>query len=75
MVKIGKISRNSKSGKDEGAIETKFTVFYKNVLISLQIKLHEKGRGQCPGAHPLPTPLPRALTPSVKKRLNDFKQK
>ena len=32
-----KSSRKLKSGKDEGAYETKFTVFYKNVLITRKI--------------------------------------
>ena len=42
-----KISRKRKSGrpKDEGAFETKFTVFYKNVLITLQMKLRQKEGG------------------------------
>ena len=47
-----KMSRNRKTGKDEGASETTFTVLYKNVLITLQTKLRQKGRGQYPGSPP-----------------------
>ena len=50
-----KIIREWKRGKDEGAFETKFTVFYKNDSIALQIKLRQKGGGgggQCLGASP-----------------------
>ena len=41
-----------KNGKDEGAFKTKFTVFYKNVFITLQIKLRQK-RGTIA---PVPSP-------------------
>ena len=31
------------------SFETKLMVFYKNVLNTLQIRLRQKGGGQCPG--------------------------
>ena len=46
-----KISRKLKSGKDEGDFETKFMIFYKNVLITLQFELRQKGGASAPVAN------------------------
>ena len=53
------------SGKDEGAFETTFAVFYKNVLIILQIKIRQKSWA---GA---PPPPPHLATPLVEQSQND----
>ena len=50
-----KVSRKWKSGKDEEAFEIKFTVFYKNVLIKLQIMLCQK-QGDSAPVYPPPPP-------------------
>ena len=51
---------NEKVVKLRELLKQSFTVFYKNVLTALQIKLRQKGEGQCPGAPP-PLTMPLLL--------------